>query len=612
MHKGLHEKILAFTVIRVFKLLPLQDRPKVVAVVLLQVGLGFLDLIGVAGIGILGALTVSGIQSQEPGEGITSFLEIIGLSEMTFQSQVAILGISAASILIFRTVLSVFFIKEIFYFLSRRGALISSELASKLFSQSILQIQARSNQETLFALTSGINFMMLGVLGSAITIIADVSLLLIMGFSLFIVDTTIAISSLLFFGVLGLILYKSMNVKAFNLGILNSKLAIESNEKIAEALNSYRESVARNRISYYINEISRLRLKAADTAAEIQFMPNVSKYVIESGIVVGALFIAGVQFALQDARHAIATLSIFLASGTRIAPAVMRLQQSAIQIKSAVGMSTNTLSLIEVMKEVTPGDLAEVELETSHIGFSPVVVMESVYLRYPNQEKYSLKDVSLKVRSGETLAIVGPSGAGKTSLVDAILGILDVDSGKITIGGINPKDSVIRWPGAISYVPQDVFFSGGTFRDNVALGFPSKDASDELVWAALEVAQLSEHVRGLPLGIDTLVGHGGTMMSGGQRQRLGIARAMFTQPKLLILDEATSSLDGQTEADISDALRALKGVVTVVMVAHRLSTVRNADQVIYMEKGGILSRGTFEEVRRAVPDFDSQAKLMGL
>jgi ABC-type multidrug transport system fused ATPase/permease subunit len=275
-------------------------------------------------------------------------------------------------------------------------------------------------------------------------------------------------------------------------------------------------------------------------------------------------------------------------------------------------MSITTLSLIESVKNVTARDMNEVELVTMHEGFNSDVVMESVFLTYPNQEKCSLENVSFSVSSGETLAIVGPSGAGKTSLVDVLLGILNVDSGKIAIGGMLPKDAISKWPGAVSYVPQEVAFIGGTFRDNVAMGFPKEDASDDLVWAALDVAQLGDHVRELSQGIDTLVGHGGTMMSGGQRQRLGIARAMFTQPKLLVLDEATSALDGQTESDISDALRGLKGVVTVVMVAHRLSTVRNADQVIYMEKGKVLARGTFSEVRSLIPNFDSQAKLMGL
>ena len=149
-------------------------------------------------------------------------------------------------------------------------------------------------------------------------------------------------------------------------------------------------------------------------------------------------------------------------------------------------------------------------------------------------------------------------------------------------------------------------------RENIALGYPSEVATDDLVIDALKVAQLDKFVADLPNGLDTQVGERGARISGGQRQRLGIARAMFTRPHLLVLDEATSSLDGETEASIADAINALRGLTTVVMIAHRLSTVRNADMVVYLSEGKIVAVGTFEEVREEVPDFDRQAKLMGL
>jgi ABC-type multidrug transport system fused ATPase/permease subunit len=154
--------------------------------------------------------------------------------------------------------------------------------------------------------------------------------------------------------------------------------------------------------------------------------------------------------------------------------------------------------------------------------------------------------------------------------------------------------------------------SNGTIRQNVTLGYPAEVASDELVMSALKVANLSDFIAGLPDGLDTPVGERGTKISGGQRQRLGIARAMFTKPHLLVLDEATSSLDGEAEASISAAIQALRGSTTVVMIAHRLSIVRNADIVVYMSKSKIIAIGTFEEVRKVVPDFDRQAKSVGL
>jgi ABC-type multidrug transport system fused ATPase/permease subunit len=172
--------------------------------------------------------------------------------------------------------------------------------------------------------------------------------------------------------------------------------------------------------------------------------------------------------------------------------------------------------------------------------------------------------------------------------------------------------AVAKWPGAISYVPQDIVIAAGTIRENVALGYPIQAATDELITSALRVAALNKFVEELPDGVDTQVGERGARISGGQRQRLGIARAMFTRPHLLVLDEATSSLDSETEASISEAINALRGSTTVVLIAHRLSTVRNADIVVYLSEGKILAKGTFEEVRNTVPDFDRQAKLMGL
>jgi len=580
--------------------------------VFLQVGLGFLDLLGVAAIGVLGALSVTGIQSLKPGNRVSSVLEFIGLSEVSFQNQVAILGVSASLILVLRTVLSIIVTRKIFFFLSRRGAAISSNLISRVLSQSLISVQGRSTQDTLYSVTAGVNAITLGVLGTSITLVSDASLLIIMIIGLFVVDPIIAMSTLVFFGSLGFVLYRLMNVKAHRLGYLNSELAIASNEKIIEVLDSYRESVVRNRRHYYVREIGKLRFKLADVLAELQFMPSVSKYVIESGIVIGAVMIGGAQFMLQDARHAVGTLSVFLAAGTRIAPAVMRLQQNLIQIKSGVGSAMPTLLMIESLEHTSLMNDEGDNLDTTHVGFEANVEIDVVTLTYPNKSVSALQDVSLNVRKGKSLAIVGPSGAGKTSIVDVLLGVLPPNSGKILISGLVPLEAVTKWPGSIAYVPQDVSISNGTFRENVALGYPTEIAADELIWGALEIAQLSDFVRKLPQGLDTQVGERGTKISGGQRQRLGIARAMFTQPKLLVLDEATSSLDGQTEADISDAIQALKGSVTVVMIAHRLSTVRNADQVIYMDQGRVVAQGSFDEVRSAVPDFDSQAKLMGL
>lgn len=600
------------TIARSIRVLPRSDRRKILIVVVIQTLFGLLDLIGVAAIGVIGALASTGIRSREPGDRVQFLLEILHLENFAFQNQVAIIAIFAGTLLIGRTLLSVFFTRRTLFFLSRRGAVISAELVNRLLSQTLLRVQAKSTQETAFALTTGVQAVTLGILGTVISLIADLSLLLVLALGLLFVDSLTAVLTFTIFFAISTLLFKLTSTRAVSLGIQNSILTIKSNEKIIEVLSSYRESVVRNRREFYAREIGRVRFDLANITAEIQFMPNISKYLIELTIVIAAFLISLVQFLLQDATQAIATLTIFLAAGTRIAPAVMRIQQGLIQIKGSIGASQPTLELIESLSATLPIVKVSDAVDIDHAGFVPTLKLDNVSVKYPGKDTKALDEISIEINSASFVAIVGASGAGKTTLVDVLLGVLHPDAGKVLISNNSPENAVALWPGAIAYVPQDVMISDGTIRQNISMGYPRESASDELVWSGLEMAQLIDFVRELPEGLDTQVGERGAKISGGQRQRLGIARAMFTKPKMLVLDEATSALDGQTEADISDAIQLLKGSTTVIMIAHRLSTVRNADLVLYMDSGRIISRGSFEEVRKAVPDFDKQAKLMGL
>ncbi len=597
---------------RAVEVLSPRDRRKIAGVTVLQILMGGLDLLGVAAIGLLGALSVSNLQSTNPGDRVGAVLEVLQLQDTTFENQALFLATSAVVLLVGRTILSIFFTRRILFFLSRRGAKISADLVSKLLSQPLLFVQSRTTQQTVYALTDGVERIVLQVLATSVVWIADLSLLLVMILGLLLVDPLIAIATLVVFSFITYLLYRFMHLRAGNLGVESSSLSIKSNEKIVEVFSSYRESVVGNRRDYYAREIGKLRYSLANSSAEIGFLPYVSKYVIETTVVVAAVLIGGVQFLLQDASHAIATLAVFLAAGTRIAPAILRLQQGSIYIKNGLGLSIPTLDLIDSLGKQPIIENVDDTLDTLHEGFVPEIIVENISLTYPNKPTPAIKDVSISIPPGSSIAFVGPSGAGKTTIIDIMLGVLIPESGKVLISGLPPLLAVAKWPGAVSYVPQDVVISAGTIRENIALGYPIEVATDQLILAALKVARLDEFVSSLPEGFETQVGERGAKISGGQRQRLGIARAMFTRPDLLVLDEATSSLDGETEASISDALEALRGSTTVVVIAHRLSTVRNADMVVYLSNGKILACGTFEEVRKAVPDFDSQAKIMGL
>lgn len=596
---------------RSIRVLPRTDRRKIIAVIILQFLLGIMDLLGVAAIGLLGSLSVTNLQSQVPDGAVNSALRILKISELPFQNQVVVIGLIAVFLLVGRTLLSIFFTRRVLFFLTRRGAWISSNLISRLLSQQLLTIQLRTHQEILFAVTTGVSIITVYVLATSIILVSDISMLLLMIAGLLVFDTTTALGAIFFFALIAFFMYRLLHVEAGKLGIQNSRMNIQSNEKIIEVLASYRESVVRNRRDFYSREIRKSRFALADNTAKISFMPYISKYVIETSVVMGALLIAGVQFYLHDATHAVTTLAIFLAAGTRITPAILRIQQGALTIRGNLGQAMPTLDLIDMLGDETLIDNVNDELDHSHEGFNPTIQVNNLSLTYPTKSSPAISGISLSIPPGASVGVVGPSGAGKTTMIDALLGVLAPDEGSVSISGLPPLFAATKWPGAISYVPQDVVIAAGTIRENVALGYPNEFATDETVNKALKIANLHMLVADLPNGIDTQVGEHGAQLSGGQRQRLGIARAMFTSPKLLVLDEATSSLDGHSEAIVSEAIQELHGSITLIVIAHRLSTIRNADIVVYLSEGRIGAIGTFEEVRKSIPAFDKEAKLMG-
>jgi ABC-type multidrug transport system fused ATPase/permease subunit len=593
-------------------ILPKGDKRKIVTVTLVQIALSFLDLIGVALVGIVGAISITGIQSQQPGNRTEKVLNLLHLGSLDYYKQVVVLSILSAVFLVGRTVLSMIFTRKYLRFLGNRSASITSKLFSRLIAQNILEVQKRNTQETLFLLTEGVRRITIGVLGNFVFLVADLSLLVVLTAGLLLLDPLVAIVTFFLFGFVATILHYSMAKNSQKLGKYNSIISISSNKNIVEAINSYREMYVRNRKSYYARTIENERYKLSMNDAHLAFMPMISKYVLESAVVIGAFVIAGLQFAINDARHAIATLAIFMAAGSRIGPAIMRVQQGLIQIGIAIGSAEPTLRMAKELGEADYPSTTENSLDFIHSGFIPKIQVTDLSFTYPESPSIGIDKVSFMVEPGKSLAIVGSSGAGKTTLVDLILGILNPSIGLVKISGVAPNEAIAKWPGSISYVSQDVAIIDGSVRENICMGFPAGEIADAQVWQSLEEAKLLSFVQSLPDGLDSEIGDKGSKISGGERQRIGIARALLTNPKLLVLDEATSSLDGSTEAEISESIQQIKGKVTVVMIAHRLSTVRNADEVLYLENGHSLAMGTFNEVRSQIPNFDIQAKLMGL
>ena len=299
-----------------------------------------------------------------------------------------------------------------------------------------------------------------------------------------------------------------------------------------------------------------------------------------------------------------------LASSARIAPAIMRIQQGVLTIKNTIASTQVLEELIHNLSAEFPvSELEKIGNSSKLSSFSSKIVVNGLYFKYPKNDNFELSDVNLIIEQGEFCALVGPSGGGKSTVVDLILGVINPLSGSILISGMVPQKVFKLFKGKVGYVPQEVHILDGTIAENVSF-YETPDYKE--IDVAIRNAQLQQLVEELPEKLDTYIGEKGTRLSGGQRQRIGIARALYTDPELIILDEATSALDGNTEAEISKTLHSLKGKKTLVVIAHRLSTVKDADKVVYIDGGKIIAQGTFDEVRSAVPDFDKQAKLLRL
>lgn len=596
----------------VIRLFDKRDLIRIGIVAAVQIFMGLLDLLGVALIGVLSALAINGIQSRPPGNRVTQILSFLHISEQSLQVQTTILGLVAAGLLIFKTFVSIYFTRRTLFFLGRRSATMTRNLLGQLYSKSILEIKSMANQDFLYAITTGMNAMIVGVTGTLVLLIADFSTVLILTAGLFVLDPRVALLSVGLFSSLGGILYILLRKRALRLGETQAALSVANSEQILQSLLSYRELLVHDRRDFMVENISKQRMLLSDTAAEMSFLPSVSKYVIEISIVIGAISVSAFQFLTTDSARAISILSVFLAASTRLAPAILRIQQGSTSIKANLAFSTRTMTLVRKYG-IQARELRSSSRKLSdYQGFVPEIELENITFKFPDQDIQTINRLSLKIPSGSLVALVGPSGAGKSTLTDLILGVIEPNSGSARISGLDPLSAIKRWPGSISYVPQEVHLSNGTILENVTFGYEPGTYSNEEVLEVIHKAQLEEFVSTLPDGLNTHIGDRGTRLSGGQRQRIGLARALFSRPKLLILDEATSSLDGETEANFSQTLEKMRGDITIILVAHRLATVRNADNIYYIENGFLKAQGNFEELKTIVPNFAKQAKLHGL
>ena len=617
-----HKRGILASVRKGMNLLGPGKRRLLVFATILQVSLGLLDLLGIALVGLVAAVAVSGVGLTKIPAPVQNILDALGIGALTVSQLSIILALSAVVILVAKTGLSALMSRRIMVFLANRQAELSVKLARDFLSRPLVVIQKWTTSEATYCLGNGASAATVALLGSGVTIISEVFLFSIVGVALLLFDPILAVTAFALFLTIVLVLQRVLGRWSARNAQVMTDTNIANLTIVSEALSTYRESSVLNRRDLYVAKFENNALTNAHTGALSAFIMEIPKYVLEASLYLGILVLAVVQFLTKDWATAAATTALFLAAGSRIIPALLRLQGAAITIRNASIQAQPTFFMYDYLTALPDNKIASTaritahdihsSIESGYPEFNANIVMSHVELRYEDAPNPAVTDISFSCKAGESIALVGTTGAGKSTLADLILSVLDPDSGRVLVGGVTPREAIQRWPGAISYVPQNVALTIGTVRENVAMGLPKDLIDDSLVWEALRRAHLADFLTEFREGIDTNVGERGFRLSGGQRQRLGIARALYTQPKLLVLDEATSALDSETEQAIIEMLNELESEVTTVTVAHRLATVRRADLLIYLKEGHSIAQGTFEEVRALAPDFDRQAVLLGL
>lgn len=595
---------------RCFRIFSKKDKRKIILMLLAQSSIAFLDLVGVLTMGVIGGLLIYQGKSIDPNSRINILLQNLGVSDLNFKNQLAALGITALFLLTTKSLVSVILMRKslrFFYIVSSR---LSTEIIRKVFSLSISKINENSIQKINYISINGANAITL-IVSNYATLISDLFLTIILIVGLIYTDLQTTIVIIIIFGTTILLLYQFYKTKSYKYGAVRSETSVRANEIFYEAVQGMREIFVSGRIGNYISAIGEKLSQSAVNESRIAFIPSVNKYALEILIVITVFILSLVQFVNSSDAHAIAVITIFLAASTRIVPALLRIQGTLINIKNSKGLTEETFEFIDGLKDEKVPVYSKVKFRKDWKVFNPYIEINNLIFKYSDSENFTLSIPKMEIKPFETVAIVGKSGSGKSTLIDLLLGLNKPIQGEVKISGLAPIDVINQFPGAIAYVPQAFYISNGTLKENLSMGLNLNEITDEDLTRVIEQAQLQEFVSELPNGINSFVGDRGMKLSGGQRQRLSIARALLTNPSILVLDEATSSLDAETENSLTDFFTSISGQLSLIVVAHRLSTIKRIPRIMYMEDGQIRSIGDFESLREINSDFDKQVELAG-
>jgi ABC-type bacteriocin/lantibiotic exporter with double-glycine peptidase domain len=490
---------------------------------------------------------------------------------------------------------------------------ISVDYLNRLLKSNLLEIQKKSSQSVAFRLNQSLPQVCIEVPLIISQAFGDIVLAILFIVLLTITNLSLTLVLMMYFAIGIFFLSRFLSPKIESVSTIFAENQISSNQIIQESLEAFREIFVAQKIDQRLLTFALVKESYAKSSALRSIFFEAPQRLFE--FMVGAsTALISLILVLQNKTGAevFSIISLVAIASARVIPALLRINRASFTLKSAHWAYENVRDLKWVENVQEPSSSVVMRTREKSSSFNPTVMIKDLSFSYPGKQKAALTGINLEIGAGESVGLVGQSGSGKSTLVDIMLGLLPPTHGQILVSGLPPRLALQEWHGQIRYVPQFTALLDLSIRENILLGSSLETEPDSTIMHILQSVNLEAWVHSQPEGLDSLIGERGAKMSGGQRQRLGIARALISNPRLLILDEATSSLDASNEKIVMEVITRLKGEITIISIAHRLSSLKNMDKIVYLEDSQIQAVGSFEEVRQNSSGFAAQASELGI
>ena len=592
-------------------LMAVKERRYLVFALISQFALGFADLLGVFVLGILSSNILSTYLGLAPTKNGT----LHEIQRMFHLQNLHLMQMASLVVVIFlaKSAFSLLFSWKLYMVLSRRANTISNTLLDNFLKTPFIWVRKMDDQTLPFAFMEGINALVIGVIANMILLISDVTMMLILLAGLVKMNFLATLISGVLFGSLTYVLIRFLAPRIKGTGHLGASLSIEGRNAILDIKELFQEFPSRDKAAFFEQKAQSIRVKSSENYAREQWLTGLPKNILETAAILGIFVILIAAGLTGSTQSNVAMVTVFLGATARIMPAILRVQSNWLSINRNVGYVNAAMPVLLRIRESGIANEKAAESSPSVVrGFrTGGLTFEGVGYAYPDATEATVAGLDFDVKAGEKIAIIGDSGAGKTTLANLILGLFEPTRGRVVFEEREspPREKHFSETG---YLPQTPFIFSGSVLENVCLTDNESEIDLERFERSLADAQIGDFIGGLSEKSQTILGPTGTTLSGGEKQRLALARVLYLRPSIIVLDEPTSSLDSETDEFVSRTLMSGLLESTVFVIAHKYSTVKDVDRIVYLENGKMVAYGTWDQLIATVPRFAMQAKLQGL